>query len=141
MASYNKDILLGNLTRDPELRYTPSNTAVCDFGLAVNRKYKDEEKVCFVDITAWAKQAELISEYLSKGDPIMLDGRLELDQWENKDGDKRSKLKVICENFTFVGRKGGGGADSPKPKSSGSSGSSGSSDSSGAKADEDDVPF
>jgi single-strand DNA-binding protein len=102
--NYNKVILAGHLTRDPELRYTQNNTAVCNFGLAVNRKYKDEENVCFVDITAWSKPAELISEYLSKGDPILLDGRLELDQWENKDGEKRSRHKITLENFQFCSK-------------------------------------
>ena len=99
--SYNKVILMGNLTRDPELRSTSSGTSVCEFGLAVNRKYKDEETVMFIDITAWGKQAEIISEHFSKGKQILLDGRLELDQWE-KDGQKRSKHKVTLESFSFM---------------------------------------
>ena len=137
MANYNKVILMGNLTRDPELRYTPSNTAVCDFGIAVNRKYKDTETTCFVDITAWGKQAELISEYLTKGDPILMDGRLELDQWENKNGEKRSKLKVVCENFQFVGRKSDSGGSRTSPTSTGG----GESSPAPERDSEEDVPF
>lgn len=115
MASFNQVILLGNLTRDPQLRYTPSQMAVCDFGLAVNRKFKaadgsDREEVTFVDCTAWGKQAELINKFLSKGKPLFIQGRLKLDQWEDKQGGgKRSKLSVVVENFQFVGGRDGGG--------------------------------
>lgn len=116
MASLNRVILIGNLTRDPELRVTPKGTAICQFGVAVNRQFKDEsgatrDETTFVDIEAWGKQAEIIGKYLTKGRPIALEGRLKLDQWEDKQsGQKRSKLKVVLENFQFLGegrREGG----------------------------------
>ncbi len=103
MASFNKVILLGNLTRDPELRYTPKGTAVARLGLAVNRSYKTDsgeskEEVTFIDVDAWGKQAELISQYLRKGNPIFIEGRLKLDQWDDKQtGQKKSKLGVVLE--------------------------------------------
>jgi len=108
MASLNKVFLMGNLTRDPELRYLPSGTAVCEFGLATNRKYKDgqgnlQEDTCFVDISVFGKQAETANQYLSKGRPLFIEGRLKYDQWQAKDGSKRSKLRIIAENFQFLG--------------------------------------
>ena len=109
MASYNKVLLLGNLTRDPEMRVTPKGTAVCQFGLAVNRQFKDEsgqmrEEVTFVDLESWGKQAETIAKYLTKGRPLFVEGRLKFDQWDDKaTGQKRSKLKVVVENFQFIG--------------------------------------
>jgi single-strand DNA-binding protein len=112
MANLNKVMLIGNLTRDPELRYTPSGTAVADFGLAVNRKFKDQEETTFVDCVVWARQAEVLTEYMKKGRPIFIEGRLTYDQWEDRrTGDKRSKLKVTVENFQFLGSRGddGGG--------------------------------
>lgn len=115
MASFNKVILLGNLTRDPQLRYLPSQTAVCDFGLACNRKFKgaqgeDREEVTFVDCTAFGKQAEVINQYCQKGKGLFVEGRLKFDQWEDKQGGgKRSKLSVVIENFQFIGGPGGGG--------------------------------
>ena len=119
MANLNKVMLMGNLTRDPQLRYTPSNQPVADFGVAVNRKWRDQqgqdrEEATFVDCTAWAKTAELINQYLRKGSPIFIEGRLKLDQWEDKQGGgKRSKLSVVVENFQFIGgREGGGGGGS-----------------------------
>jgi single-strand DNA-binding protein len=123
MASFNKVILLGNLTRDPELRYTPKGTAVARLGLAVNRKYNTDagetkEEVTFVDIDAWGKQAELISQYLRKGSPLFLEGRLKFDQWDDKTtGQKVSKLRVFLESFQFVGgpRPGEGGAQNFAP--------------------------
>lgn len=118
MASYNKVILLGNLTRDPQLRYLPSNMAVCDFGLAVNRRWRDKdgnqkEEACFVDVTAWGRQGETINQYLTKGRAILVEGHLKFDTWTGQDGQKRSKLSVVVENFQFVGGRGdapGGGA-------------------------------
>ena len=109
MASYNKVILLGNLTRDPELRYTPSQTAVVDFGLATNRRWRGQDgsernETCFVDCTMFGKRAEVISRYFKKGTPIFVDGRLTYDTWTAQDGSKRSKLKVTVENFEFVGQ-------------------------------------
>lgn len=108
MASYNKVILMGNLTRDPEMRVTTSEMAIAQIGLAVNRQYKTRdgekrEEVTFIDVDAFGKDAELISRYLKKGDPLMLEGRLKLNQWEDKDGNKQSKLRVVLERFQFVG--------------------------------------
>jgi len=113
MASFNKVLLMGNLTRDPELRYTSGGAAVASFGLAVNRKYKAgdqwKEEVCFVDITVWAKQGENCAEYLSKGSPVFIEGRLNYQAWES-DGQKRNKLEVVANNVQFLGRPGGKGA-------------------------------
>ena len=122
MANFNRVILMGNLTRDPELKYLPSNTAVCEFGLAVSRRYRDrdgnqKEEVCFVDLTAFGKVGEIINQYMSKGRPILIEGRLKFDTWTGQDGQKRSKHTVVLDNFTFVGSRGdqpqrdeGGGA-------------------------------
>jgi single-strand DNA-binding protein len=114
MASLNKVFLMGNMTRDPELRYTPSGQPVCEFGLAINREYTKSsgervEDTCFVDVTMWGRRGEVISEYLSKGDPIFVEGRLQYDSWEGQDGRRRSKLKVTAVNFEFIGRGGSGG--------------------------------
>lgn len=108
MASFNKVILLGNLTRDPETRVTASGMTICKLGMAVSRAYstKDgerKEETTFVDIDAFGKQAEVITKYMRKGRPLMVEGRLKLDQWEGNDGQKRSKLSVVLENFQFVG--------------------------------------
>ena len=103
MPSYNKVILVGNLTKDPELKYTQSGTAVANICLAMSRKYKDKEEVCFVDVAAWGKMAETISQYLQKGSPLLVEGRLQLDRWETQDGQKRSKIKVVCEGFPRCG--------------------------------------
>ena len=119
MANFNKVILMGNLTRDPQLRYLPSQQAVADFGIAVNRKWRtpdgqDREEVMFVDCSAWGKQAELINQYFQKGKPIFIEGRLKLDSWEDKQGGgKRSKHTVVIENFQFVGGRDGGGPGAP----------------------------
>ena len=110
MASFNKVILMGNLTRDPELRYTPKGTAVAKLGLAVNRSWRNAEgqqqdETTFVDVDAFGKQAETLGQYMQKGRPILIEGRLKLDQWEDKNtGQNRSKLGVILEKFSFVGR-------------------------------------
>jgi single-strand DNA-binding protein len=118
MASFNKVILLGNLTRDPEVRYTPKGTAVADLGLAVNRSYTAEngekrEEVTFVDVTFWGRTAEVAGEYLKKGRPVFVEGRLQLDSWDDKQsGQKRTKLKVIGENMQMLGSpRGAGGGD------------------------------
>jgi single-strand DNA-binding protein len=109
MASFNKVILMGNLTRDPELRYTPKGTAVAKLGLAVNRSWRNAEgqqqdETTFVDVDAFGKQAETLGQYMQKGRPILVEGRLKLDQWEDKNtGQNRSKLGVILEKFSFVG--------------------------------------
>ena len=106
MASVNKVVLIGNLTRDPELTHTASGAAVASFGLAVNRKYKQgdewKEDVCFVDITTWGNQAENCSKYLSKGSPVFVEGRLNFGSWE-KDGEKRNKLDVVASLVQFLG--------------------------------------
>jgi len=109
MANVNKVILIGNLTRDPELRVTPKGTPLCNFGLAVNRTFKDDagqsrDETTFVDIEAWGKQGEVIAKYCIKGRPLYVEGRLKFDQWEDKtSGQKRSKLKVVLEQFQFLG--------------------------------------
>lgn len=109
MASLNKVILIGNLTRDPEVRYTPKGAAVCDISIAVNRKWKDEsgktnEEVTYVEITAWGKTAELVSQYLKKGSSACFEGRLQQETWDDKTtGQKRSKLKVVAEGVQFLG--------------------------------------
>jgi single-strand DNA-binding protein len=137
MANLNKVMLIGNLTRDPELRVTPKGTAICQFSLAVNRKFRDEagadrEEVTYVDIEAWGKSGENIAKYCTKGRPLFVEGRLRLDQWEDKNTkEKRSRMKVVCDNFQFLGTgraeggapggEGGGGEqpryNSPAPRS------------------------
>jgi len=125
MASYNRVILVGNLTRDPQLRYIPNGTPVADLGLAVNNRYKNSngewvEEPTFVDITLWARTAEVASEYLSKGSPVLIEGRLKLDTWETSDGQKRSKLKVVGERMQMLGTRSGasGGGPAPAPQDS-----------------------
>jgi len=108
MSTLNRVFLMGNLTRDPDVRYTPSGTAVGDLGLAVNENYKDKdgnlkESTVFVDVEVWARQAETCAEYLHKGSPVFVEGRLKLDQWENKQGEKRSKLRVRADRVQFLG--------------------------------------
>jgi len=115
MASYNKVILMGNLTRDPQMKYLPSQTAVVEFGLACNRKYKTQsgeqkEEVTFVDCTAFGRTGEVINQYFTKGKPIFIEGRLKYDQWEDKQGGgKRHKLTVVIESFEFIGGRDGAG--------------------------------
>src|ERR1039458_7369426 len=119
MANFNKVILAGNLTRDPELRYTPKGTAVVKMGMAINRTWKSEsgenkEEVTFVDVDVWGRQAEVIAQYMRKGRPLLVEGRLRLDTWEDKNThQKQSKLKVVLESFSFIdskGSEGGAGA-------------------------------
>ena len=120
MAGYNKVILIGNLTRDPELRYTPKGVAIAKFALAVNRTWKNEageqkEEVTFVDIDAFGRQAEVIGQYLKKGSPFMVEGRLKMDQWDDKQtGQKRSRLGVVLEGFQFLGGGGGSAGGGPR---------------------------
>lgn len=109
-GNFNKVILMGNLTRDVDVRYTPSGTAVTDVGLAVNEKRKNAagdliEETTFVDVTLWGRNAEVAGEYLGKGFPVLIEGRLKLDQWENDDGERRQKLKVVCDRMQMVGSK------------------------------------
>lgn len=113
MPNLNKVMLMGHLTRDPELKYTPSNTPVTTIGLAVNRKWKNKDgssgdETCFVDCEAWGRTAEVICQYVNKGDPLYVEGRLKLDQWEDQGGNKRSKLKVNIESFEFLKGKSDG---------------------------------
>ena len=124
MAGYNKVLLLGNLTRDPQLSYTPNQTAVVDFGVATNRRWTGQdgsqrEETCFVDCRAFGRMAENINKFFSKGKPIFLEGRLTFDSWTAQDGSKKSKLRVTVENFTFLPGTGGGpgpgpGAEAPE---------------------------
>ena len=157
MPNYNKVILMGNLTRDPEVRYTSSGTAIAKLGMAVNRYWRNQEgqqqeEATFVDVDAFGKQAETIGQYLKKGRPIMVEGRLKLDQWDDKQtGQKRSKLGVTLENFQFLDSRseGGGGGGSGGTHSSGGSpagtqssgGSSAGTQEGGGFAEDDDVPF
>jgi single-strand DNA-binding protein len=122
VASYNRIVLVGNLTRDPQLSYTPANTAVCKFGMAMNHKFKDRdgnmrEEVCFVDCTVFGRGGETFNQYMAKGQSVLVEGRLHLNQWTTPEGDKRSKHEVVVDNFTFLGgprpsggREGGEGA-------------------------------
>jgi single-strand DNA-binding protein len=157
MASFNKVILLGNLTRDPEVRYTPKGSAVADLGIAVNRQYTLEngekrEEVTFVDVTFWGRTAEVAGEYLKKGRPVFIEGRLQLDTWDDKQsGQKRSKLKVIGEMMQMLGgRPGGGGGGGDEGGGEGSSHFAKSSGGSqgvpppkrgSSEPDDDEIPF
>jgi len=135
MASFNRVILVGNLTRDPQVRYTPGGTAVAEIGLAVSRQWFDKqsnqkrEETTFVDVTLWGRQAEVAGEYLAKGRPVLIEGRLHLDSWDDKEtGQKRSKLKVVAEQMTMLGSRqdgGGGGRGGSGGHSSGQGGSGG----------------
>ena len=148
MASFNKVILLGNLTRDPEVRYTPKGSAVCDLGIAINRQYtldsgEKREEVTFVDVVLWSRLAEIAGEYLKKGRPVFIEGRLQLDTWDDKQsGQKRSKLRVVGETMQLLGGRppaaGGGAAEggeshpskpAPPPKAG------------AAEPDDDEIPF
>src|SRR3954468_9000167 len=125
MPSLNKVLLMGNLTRDPELRVTPKGTPICQFSLAINRQFKMEsgesrEEVTYIDIEAWGKQGETIAKYCTKGRPLYVEGRLRLDQWEDKNTkEKRSRMKVVLENFQFLGS---GRADGAAPGGGGGEG-------------------
>ena len=151
MASFNKVILAGNLTRDPELRYTPKGTAIARIGLAVNRKWKSEtgemkEEVTFVDVDAFGKTAETIGQYLKKGRPILIEGRLRYDTWEDKHtNQKQSKLGVVLENFQFLdsgGGRGEGAAEAPRPRpAAGSAPAAPEPADADAPPESDDVPF
>jgi single-strand DNA-binding protein len=155
MASFNKVILAGNLTRDPELRYTPKGSAVVKFTLAINYNYKTEagenkEEVSFVDVEAWSRRAEVIAQYMRKGRPLLIEGRLKQDTWEDKNThQKQSKLKVVLEGFSFIDSKSPeGGADpadgprrpasAPAPTAKPPEAAEGGD---ATAAEEDDVPF
>src|SRR3954451_2327576 len=144
MASFNKVILLGNLTRDPEVRYTPKGSAVCDLGIAVNRVYTTDsgekrEEVTFVEVVLWARLAEIAGEYLKKGRPVFIEGRLQMDSWDDKQtGQKRTRLRVVAENMQLLGGRPVGGiyvtgesrqTTAPPKKSA------------APESDEDEIPF
>jgi single-strand DNA-binding protein len=119
MPNLNKVMLMGNLTRDPEIKYTPKGTAIADIGLAVNRNYTTEsgekrEEVTFIDVTLWGRVAEIVGEYCKKGRPLFVEGRLQLDTWDDKaTGQKRSKIKVVGENIQLLGSREGGAGGPP----------------------------
>jgi single-strand DNA-binding protein len=152
MASFNKVILLGNLTRDPEVRYTPKGTAVTELGMAVNRVYTAEngekrEETTFVDVTLWGRTAEIAGEYLKKGRPVFIEGRLQLDTWDDKtSGQKRSKLKVVGEGLQLIGSRpggssGGGGGDDESSSAPRSSKSAPPPKAAPSAPDDDEIPF
>lgn len=161
MANFNKVILMGNLTRDVELRHTQGGQALGKFGMAINRKYtvngESKEQTCFVDLTAWGKAAELLSQYVRKGSPLFVEGRLEYSTWESQEGGKRSKLEVVVENFQFMGsgrgqsggeeggggggggeRRGGGGGSGARRAAPGQEAGGGAG---GGDVDYGDIPF
>jgi single-strand DNA-binding protein len=149
MASFNKVILAGNLTRDPELRYTPKGTAVARITLAVNRTWKSEtgeakEEVSFVDVDVWGRQAEVIAQYMKKGRPLLVEGRLKQDTWEDKNTkQKQSKLKVVLEGFTFIdsNRSDAAGAPTPPRSAPASAPAAEPADADAPPHEGDDVPF
>jgi single-strand DNA-binding protein len=152
MASFNKVILLGNLTRDPEVRYTPKGSAVCDLGIAVNRVYTTEggerrEEVTFVDVVLWARLAEIAGEYLRKGRPVFIEGRLQMDSWDDKQtGQKRTKLRVVGETMQLLGGRPGGAAgetaeDDRAATSAGSKTTAAPKPARQSEQDDDEIPF
>ncbi|MCK5595473.1 single-stranded DNA-binding protein [bacterium] len=161
MANLNKVFLIGNLTRDPELKYIPSGTAVADFSIAINRFFKNKEgtkteDTCFVRVVVWANQAEACAKYLSKGRPVFIEGRLQSRSWEDKDGQKRSAMEVVAERVQFLGGaqgnsstaspSGGGEKDSPIPEiqiedKGETTAQTNSSEKKPEKSIEDEVPF
>jgi single-strand DNA-binding protein len=151
MPSLNKVMLIGNVTRDPEIRYTPKGTAVAEVGLAINRVYTPEggekrEETTFVDVTFWGRQAEIVSEYGKKGKPLYIEGRLQLDSWDDKQsGQKRSKLKVVGENFQFLGSRSDGGSrdegDSAPRSSRPAAAAKPAAPDAAPQGEDDDIPF
>ena len=153
MASLNKVLLMGNLTRDPEVRHTPKGTAVGDLAMAINMTYKaqdgtEKEEVCYVDVVVWGRQAETCRDYLTKGAPVFVEGRLQLDQWEGPEGEKKSRMRVRADRVQFLSRSGGGGGGGARgPRSEGAGGGAPSEGGAPKQASpprdipEDDVPF
>jgi single-strand DNA-binding protein len=155
MASLNKVLLMGNLTRDPEVRHTPKGTAVGDLAMAINMTYKaqdgtEKEEVCYVDVVVWGRQAETCRDYLTKGAPVFVEGRLQLDQWEGPEGEKKSRMRVRADRVQFLSRSGGGGGGGGArgPRSEGAGGGGAPSEGGAPKQaspprdlPEDDVPF
>ena len=150
MANFNKVLLIGNLTRDPQLSYLPSQTAVVDFGLAVNRRWKsrdgeNRDETCFIDCRAFGRQAETVNKYLSKGRPILVEGRLTFDSWTAQDGTRRSKHRITVENFQFLGSA-PSNRSGDRPIASGANQTTRSYDETESQAEragtgEDDIPF
>jgi len=145
MASLNRVLLIGNLTRDPELRYTPSGQPVCGFGLAVNRVWNDkagqkQEETCFLRITVWGKTGENCASYLKKGRPVFIEGRLQSRSWQSEDGQKKSAIEVVAERVQFLGQAGGGGGGGGPQRSSSAGDDMGPPPDFGGGA-EDDIPF
>ena len=147
MASFNKVILLGNLTRDPEVRYTPKGSAVCDLGIAVNRNYTTDsgerrEEVTYVDVVLWARLAEIAGEYLKKGRPVFIEGRLQMDTWDDKQtGQKRTKLRVVGESMQLLGGRPAGGGDAAEAGGESRQTSPPPKPTARPEADEDEIPF
>jgi single-strand DNA-binding protein len=145
MASYNKIILMGNLTRDPELKYLPSGSAVANLGLAVNRTWTDresgekKEEVCFVDLEAFGRTAETMNEYLQKGRPVLIEGRLRYRTWETDDGQRRSKHDIFVERFQFVGGRQDGSEQGGYSQTGDAAPQSSASEAN--PSTEDDIPF
>ena len=145
MANLNKVLLLGNVTRDPEVRYTPKGSAVCDLGIAVNRAYTTDsgekrEEVTFVDVTLWGRTAEVASEYLKKGRPVFIEGRLQMDTWDDKQtGQKRTRLRVVAENMQLLGGRPPGGGGEPTSESRQTSAPP--KKPAASEPDEDEIPF
>lgn len=153
MASYNKVLLMGNLTRDVEIKQIGSGQSVANIGLAVNRRFRtqsgeDRDETTFIDCEAWGRQAEVMAQYLSKGRPVFIEGRLKLDTWQDKnDGSNRSKMRVVVEGFQFIdsggqgGGGGGGGGRSSSPRRQPAGQQSGGSDDYADQVSPDDIPF
>jgi single-strand DNA-binding protein len=147
MASFNKVILLGNLTRDPEVRYTPKGSAVCDLGIAVNRVYTTDsgerrEEVTFVDVVLWARLAEIAGEYLKKGRPVFIEGRLQMDSWDDKQtGQKRTRLRVVGESMQLLGGRPSGAGATTESAGENQKTSAPPKASTRAEPDEDEIPF
>ena len=147
MPNYNKVILMGNLTRDPEVKYTSGGTAIAKLGMAINRRWRgqdgqQQEETTFVDVDAFGRQAETVGQYLKKGRPIMIEGRLKYDQWDDKQtGQKRSKLGVVLERFEFLDSRADGGGGGGYDGGNSGGGSPATSQPSGPAPEDDDVPF
>lgn len=149
MANFNKVIIVGNLTRDPEVRVTPQGLTICKLALAVNRNYRtangeDQEETTYVDVDAFGKPAEIIAKYMGKGRPLLVEGRLKTDSWTNQAGEKRSKLKVVLENFQFMGGRGDEGGEAGRGYSSAPQSSSSDDSVPGdydSKDGDEDIPF
>ena len=140
MSNFNKILLMGNLTRDPQLSYLPSQTAVVEFGLAVNRRWKSKEgenkdETCFVDCRMFGRRAEVINKYCKKGNPLFIEGRLTFDSWQAQDGTKRSKHRITVENFEFIGGASGQGARQTDQSNAGTAGQT------QQNVNSDDIPF